>query len=204
MTAEKGLFTGGTQGERVVITDMRRRIIAVFLLISLQLLTTSYYRVDFIEDRIIIEFECLQEGLYDMKLMIAREMIEWENELYLNFEAVRVQRNLEFYAQRAGFESPENFDFDNYVVFITYGREMVALEGIRDSYYSSSYRYSVTFGAVYYENVVFFYRTAKDNTNQYVPPALGYHSYLLQENGEKYKFSTGHIDPTTWNGPYGR
>ena len=168
---------------------------------------------DYIEEWITIDFEYLQDARYDMMGMVLRtfsSVDEWNGELYLNFDAAMSQESFDFYAEMGCFDISIDFDFDfeNYVLLITYGRELVELEGVGHIRYGSGsrpeYRYCVTYGTKYHEDTVFFYITLKDDNIRLLPPRHEFHSYLLQEDGEKVYFFTGKLDPETWNGPYYR
>ena len=161
---------------------------------------------EYVEEWIVIDYEFVQDTKYDMMSMVYRSFKadEWNGELYLYFDEVRAQQTLDFDAEKARFESPRDFDFENHVMLITYGRELVSLEVISGQYNGLAFYYCVTYGMEYFEDKAFFYSIVRDDSMRIVPPALGFHSYLLQEDGERVEFFTADIDPETWNGPYNR
>ena len=144
-----------------------------------------------------IDYEFLYERQFNVGFVKESRGIR-EDSLYISFEAVSNQSDLNFSAKSAEFDSPNDFDFDTYNLIISYGREIISLgrepAHSMNIYGANLVHYCVTFGNEYFDGIAFFYRTHKDSRLNFVHTAYGYLGYMLQDDGEKYRINLGKIN----------
>jgi hypothetical protein len=85
------------------------------------------------------------------------------------------------------FTGPTDFDFENHVLFISFGREVRELECAYDMHYRGYY-FTITYDKEYQENKVFFYQIEKRN---FVPPDFVSDCYWI-DSGEKVYLGDQH------------
>jgi len=130
-----------------------------------------------------MNFKFLQESEYDDKTLKSQLGID-ENIILTFFDSTHSQENFENLAKGYSFDYTKDFDFDNYCIFISYGRKISELECKNDEYYGESWFYFiVTFEEGQPENKVFFYQIDKKN---YVPSTHGMECYIMDGDERVY------------------
>jgi len=157
----------------------------MFLLILFTLITTSCTRsekvtergFDYLDGRDIIrielDFDFIKDSLYNVDAVKAWNGIGVhyyadDTVQFISYSYSFNQSGLEIMAEREGIiDVPKNFDFENYVMFRTYGRKLVALECMKNYNMNNGnqepkhYRFIVTFSEEFYDDKVFFYKIDK-------------------------------------------
>ena len=150
-----------------------------------------------LDDFVSQNIEEFLESEYDMETLKDYLNLR-EDVLYLSLEDVLSQEDLEYHANIGQFVYPEDFDFDEYIMVIAYGRRIrelqcVSSEYIRQHYGSSWYSFSVTFEEEYYGEKVFFYKIVRDKSKSYVPTCYSLYSYVMHGT-ERIRVYTGDIN----------
>ena len=85
-------------------------------------------------------------------------------------------------AEEQSFIPPDEFDFENHCMLITYSRKLAVLECDTDTYYGNSPFLIVTFEEEYQEDNLFIYSIERRN---YVPSVLANTSVYVMAGGER-------------------
>jgi len=124
----------------------------------------------------IVNFDFIQDSFYNVKSVKKRWSID-ENGLFIFFEHAHNQEGLNIFAEEGEFDYPDDFDFENYCMLISYGRKIVNLECENDEYYGENWFFLIaTFNEEYSGEKVFFYKIDK---RDYLPSDLGMKCYIM-------------------------
>jgi len=173
-------------------------LMTVFFTVGCDLNNASRVEMDINSDKYYaVSLELIFETEYDMKAV--KEFYNLcENVSYLFMADVQRENDLLYFSRIGRFSFPDDFDFESYVMLVSYGRRIRELELINYGhlYKNSGLKgncFSVTFDGEYFGNQVFFYQMIREKGERYVPTDYVLLSYIM-EGTEKVRVYVGDIN----------